>query len=261
MNSFLVLNDAIAASSNAGWENTVDGVIVSWFNNGFNGAVPSIVGNLILIILSLLLAVLFGGIIGYQREVNGHAAGFRTHILIALGSALIMILSIYGLSNGTTRDPMRFAAAGVTGIGFLGAGSIIQNGFSVKGLTTAASIWVTMAIGMASGAGYFVIATITAVITFVCLSLFTRLERLVSRKNKNIMVVVNEDIPILTLLLELGEKMGIAVKDIASTIIKHEDKKYVRIVFKLGCKDKDRVETFLNELTVISKAIEIKVLN
>ena len=104
----------------------LDSIIINYFNSlGWWG-------NLILIVLSLVLATAFGGIIGYQREINGHSAGFRTHILISLGSALIMVLSIYGVPGEATRDPMRLAAAGVTGISFLGAGCIIKNGVVVE---------------------------------------------------------------------------------------------------------------------------------
>ena len=126
------------------------------------------------IILRLVLAVAAGGLIGLEREIHGRAAGFRTQILVCLGSTLIMLISIYGFDmsgmSGTTRDPARLAAQVVSGIGFLGAGTIMREGTSIKGLTTAASLWVVAGIGLAIGAGFYlgaVVATIIAVLTLV----------------------------------------------------------------------------------------------
>ncbi|MGH2677187.1 MAG: MgtC/SapB family protein, partial [Actinomycetota bacterium] len=108
--------------------------------------------------LRLLGAALLGGVIGLEREVRDQPAGFRTHMLVALGSCLFTLISAYGFGAfqgdpGVPYDPTRIAAQIVTGIGFLGAGAIIRSGMSVRGLTTAASLWVVAAIGMAVGAG------------------------------------------------------------------------------------------------------------
>jgi putative Mg2+ transporter-C (MgtC) family protein len=120
--------------------------------------------------LRLVLSAAFGGAIGLEREINGHPAGVRTHLLVCLGSALFTVLSIYGFGPtgaGTGVDPSRVAAQIVSGIGFLGAGAILKDGFSIRGLTTAASLWVVAAIGMAAGAGYWSAALIaTALVLF-----------------------------------------------------------------------------------------------
>jgi putative Mg2+ transporter-C (MgtC) family protein len=112
--------------------------------------------------LRLVVAAALGAAIGVEREVREREAGIRTHLLVSLGSCLFTIVSAYGfhdfLISGTNivrADPTRIAAQIVTGIGFLGAGAIIREGLSVRGLTTAASLWVVAAIGMASGAGYY----------------------------------------------------------------------------------------------------------
>ena len=120
-------------------------------------------------VLRLLLATALGAIIGYQRERAGKAAGLRTHILICVGAALFTIASLYGF--GAVADPARVAAGIVAGIGFLGAGAIIRrDGGLVAGLTTAATIWVVAAIGLAAGAGlYLVSAVTTALVTIVLL--------------------------------------------------------------------------------------------
>jgi putative Mg2+ transporter-C (MgtC) family protein len=119
-------------------------------------------------LLRLVLAAALGGVIGTERELREREAGFRTHMLVALGSALFTIVSAYGfhafLSSGANvirADPTRIAAQIVTGIGFLGAGAIIRQGLSVRGLTTAATLWVVAAIGLAVGAGYYSGALIT----------------------------------------------------------------------------------------------------
>jgi putative Mg2+ transporter-C (MgtC) family protein len=119
-------------------------------------------------LLRLALAAALGGVIGIERELREREAGFRTHMLVALGSALFTIVSAYGfhafLSSGANvirADPTRIAAQIVTGIGFLGAGAIIRQGSSVRGLTTAATLWVVAAIGLAVGAGYYSGALIT----------------------------------------------------------------------------------------------------
>ncbi|UHA74739.1 MgtC/SapB family protein [Paenibacillus sp. 481] len=130
----------------------------------------------------LLMAMLLGGLVGFEREKHNHPAGLRTHILVCLGSALIMLLSMYGFSQfiyeGNVRvDPARLATAVITGIGFLGAGTIIFTGKSIAGLTTAASLWVVAAIGLAVGAGFYFAAIITTLLVIVNLFVFNKLEQ------------------------------------------------------------------------------------
>ncbi|MFH1169325.1 MAG: MgtC/SapB family protein [Chloroflexota bacterium] len=120
------------------------------------------------IVLRLLLAAILGAVIGFQRGKAGKPAGLRDHVLISVGSALFTVVSIYGFGGA---DAARIAAGVVTGIGFLGAGTIIRRGEGVvEGLTTAATIWVAAAIGLAAGAGlYLVSAAATAIILIVLL--------------------------------------------------------------------------------------------
>jgi putative Mg2+ transporter-C (MgtC) family protein len=127
-------------------------------------------------LLRLAVAALLGGAIGVERELREREAGLRTHLLVSVGSALFTIVSAYGfhafLSSGANvvrADPSRIAAQIVTGIGFLGAGAIIRQGLSVRGLTTAASLWVVAAIGLAAGAGYYSGAVIATAIVLVSL--------------------------------------------------------------------------------------------
>ncbi|MFH1753216.1 MAG: MgtC/SapB family protein [Candidatus Omnitrophota bacterium] len=133
------------------------------------------------IIISILLSVAIGGVIGFERETHKRAAGLRTHILVCIGSTLITLTSIYIAEKfgGTFQnsDPSRIAAGIVTGIGFLGAGTIIRERASVQGLTTAASLWGVAGVGMALGCGFYKAAVIAATamfITLLALGTFTR---------------------------------------------------------------------------------------
>jgi putative Mg2+ transporter-C (MgtC) family protein len=125
----------------------------------------------------LSLAALLGSIIGLEREFREREAGLRTHLLVALGSALFTIVSAFGFHDVLTHDPQvvvrldpsRIAAQIVSGIGFLGAGAIIRQGLSIRGLTTAATLWVVAAIGMAAGAGFYSVAVITTALALIAL--------------------------------------------------------------------------------------------
>lgn len=125
--------------------------------------------------IRILIASLMGGLIGLEREYRAKEAGFRTHFLVGLGSALFMILSQYGFdslldgSPNVSVDPSRIASQVVTGIGFIGAGIIIFQKNVIRGLTTAAGLWVTSAIGMTCGAGLYMLATATTVLVLICL--------------------------------------------------------------------------------------------
>ena len=151
-------------------------------------------------IFKMLLSVALGGAIGYERKRKGQIAGVRTFALISMGATLAMILSIYvpqeylGLKNG---DPARIAAQVITGIGFLGAGAIIQMKGSVRGLTTAAGIWMAAAIGMSVGVGMYVIAVVSTLLILATLILFERYERRINlvRETKFLRIVVSGGMP------------------------------------------------------------------
>jgi putative Mg2+ transporter-C (MgtC) family protein len=136
-------------------------------------------GGLFSTLSRLVIAVVLGSIIGLERERKGRGAGLRTHILVCMGSALIMMISlhIYDIyEKNAPIDPGRIAASVVTGIGFLGAGTIIRSKEGIRGLTTAASIWMSAAIGLAVGCGYISAALIATAFTFFVLSSLKRIE-------------------------------------------------------------------------------------
>jgi putative Mg2+ transporter-C (MgtC) family protein len=129
------------------------------------------------IVIRLCLAFLGGGIIGFERSYRRQVAGLRTHILIAIGAASLMLLSIWIPQNFSERgDPGRIAAQVVSGIGFLGAGAIIRLGSNIRGLTTAASLWLTAAIGLTIGAGMFVTALTAEILALVALFVLHKVE-------------------------------------------------------------------------------------
>lgn len=143
------------------------------------------------IVIRLLLGTLLGGIIGFERQAHGRAAGFRTQLLVCVASVLLMIISDgYQQQSGSWMrlDPTRIAAGAMTGVGFLGAGVILKTGVSVQGLTTAACIWIVSAIGLAVGAGQYVAALTGFAITFTALWLLriaeTRMPRLIYKNVK-----------------------------------------------------------------------------
>ena len=142
-------------------------------------------------IIRIVVASLLGGIIGLDREYRAKDAGFRTHFLVALGSALFMIVSQFGFADvvgtdGLRLDPARVAAQVVSGIGFIGAGTIIFQKHVLKGLTTAAGIWCTAAIGLACGSGMYVLAIVTTLLTLICLEAFNFFLRRFGARNVSV---------------------------------------------------------------------------
>lgn len=125
-------------------------------------------------VIRLIVSMVLGGLVGWEREIYHKPAGFRTHILVCMGSCLFTMIS--SIFPGTS-DPSRIAAGIVMGIGFLGAGAILHEQGSVKGLTTAANIWVVAAIGMAAGCGFYGAAAIAAGLVMVVLLVLNKIEK------------------------------------------------------------------------------------
>ncbi len=150
-----------------------------------------------IILLRLVMAAVLSGIVGFEREFHGRAAGLRTHILLCVGSTLVMLTSIHIFDVYSARvpcDPARIAAGVLTGIGFLGAGTIIHSRSSVRGLTTAASLWMVAGIGLAVGSGMYFGAVAATVITIITLFFFSRMEHAMIRKDwyKTLIVEAHE---------------------------------------------------------------------
>ena len=140
-------------------------------------------------LIRLVVACLLGAAIGFERDIHGRAAGLRTNMLVSMGAALFMLVSVAVAesfsggpeSTGLRADPSRIAAQIVTGIGFLGAGAIIKEGFNVRGLTTAACLWVSAGVGMAAGAGFFEMAIVVTLIGLFTLVVVNRFEKVYAK--------------------------------------------------------------------------------
>jgi putative Mg2+ transporter-C (MgtC) family protein len=175
-------------------------------------------------LLRLAVAGGLGAAVGFERELREREAGVRTHLLVSLGSALFTIVSAYGFrefltagGNFVRTDPTRIAAQIVTGIGFLGAGAIIRDGLSVRGLTTAATLWVVAGIGMASGAGYYWPAVAAAALTVFALwplrwVAYQTIERVRPEENR-LIVELRESEPVGPLLKELQQVRQFELED------------------------------------------------
>ncbi len=162
------------------------------------------------IFLRLAAALLAGGAIGFERERDSQPAGLRTHMILALGAALVMILSI-NMGIEYNSDPARLAAQVVSGIGFLGAGAILRFGLNVKGLTTASTLWTTAMVGMAIGYGYYLVALFAVIIMLIVLTLVERFEKKFVRVNV-----------IRTVVVDVQDREGM-IREVRKTITKIAD--------------------------------------
>jgi putative Mg2+ transporter-C (MgtC) family protein len=165
------------------------------------------------------LAALLGGLIGAERERTGKWAGLRTHMLIAVGSALLTDISVlvglrYAQGHSNAWDPGRIAAQIVSGVGFIGAGTIIQSRGAVQGLTTAAGLWVASAIGIAAGAGFYAHAVLTTLVLLIILIVLRPVEALLRRDRQSVVLRLSREQK-LSRLLEVLEGSGIKVDNVA----------------------------------------------
>jgi putative Mg2+ transporter-C (MgtC) family protein len=139
--------------------------------------------NIISVMVRLVLAMLMGGTIGLERGKQGRAAGMRTHIFVCMGATLTTMIGYFSLMNYGTGDPLRIAAQVISGIGFLGVGTILLKGrFQITGLTTAAGLWCAAAIGISLGAGFYEGALITFICSVLTVTIFWRVEHLINKK-------------------------------------------------------------------------------
>jgi putative Mg2+ transporter-C (MgtC) family protein len=168
-------------------------------------------------IIRILIALLFSGIIGFEREINRHFAGFRTHILVGVGACLMMLLSLYGFEvfmetyDNVRFDPARIPSYVISGIGFLGAGTIIVYGGTIRGLTTAASIWAVAGIGLVVGAGMYPAAVFTTMVILISLIFLNKFENFFihkKRRNKT------------TMDIEIKGFSNVKIEDIAASLEK-----------------------------------------
>ena len=205
------------------------------------------------IIKRLLLSAFLGGLIGVEREVNNRPAGLRTHILVTLGSTLVMLVSIDGLNRINDgiimSDPYRLAAQVVSGIGFLGAGTIMRTGNSINGLTTAASLWVSAGIGLAIGTGYYLGGIVTAAIVLITLTSLGMFERGFLRKKYKTFEVIGTNRA--GLIGDIGTLFGrnhISIKDISIVSSNESHGGLMEVHFMVKLPSKFELDKFESEI-------------
>ncbi|MFD0868226.1 putative Mg(2+) transport ATPase [Chlamydia abortus] len=218
--------------------------------------------------IRIILALLLGGLIGLEREWNNHAAGFRTHILVCVGSASIMLLSIYGFSAfvyeaNVRTDPARLAAQVISGIGFLGAGAILRTGPTVSGLTTAASIWVVAAIGLSVGAGFYYAAILVTGLVLISLFLLNKWEKhmMWHRRTQEITLRIVDRPGSLGNIATLLGNHSIQIKNIhmehEQGLMFSEDENIIKIRLTLQLLSADKLVDALDELTRLETVLAV----
>ncbi len=196
--------------------------------------------NIITIIFRIFLAVVLAFAPGVERELTGKFAGLRTHILVCVGACVFTLLSIYGFKMHETvgvigtNDPARIAAQVITGIGFIGAGTVMRNGGNVFGITTAATLWVCAAIGMSCGCGEYVIAIITSIATLIVLVSIRRLEKNFLSKRKMFYtlyeITLSASLEVCDKIQEVFESNFHKIFKLNKKLVNHNELKYSAVV-------------------------------
>lgn len=213
------------------------------------------------VLLRLVVACVLGGIIGFEREHSNRPAGFRTHILVCVGSALVMVTSEYifnKYSGQVNVDPARLGSQVISGIGFLGAGTIIRDGFNIRGLTTAASIWAVSAIGIAVGIGFYEGAISATIIIFLTLIFLKSMEESIAKRNRHKTVYIQADnIPgRLAAITTLLDKYFIVIRKIEFMNNEEADKLIIKLLVRIPGRFDRNIITDLNEIDGIQKVYE-----
>lgn len=207
-------------------------------------------GMALYILVVTLISGFLAGIIGIERESKGQAAGLRTHVLLAVGCSLLMVISVFGigiasgqidLSTGTVNpdvsyDTSRIAAGITAGIGFVCAGTIIRTGLSVRGLTTAATLWVCAGIGMACGCGLVLEAIVVAAVTMALLLGLLTIEKAIGKRSPQIKLVVAKNVMLVRDLRLQADANGLVIKNVGTHVTKlenGEDATVINVLFAL----------------------------
>jgi putative Mg2+ transporter-C (MgtC) family protein len=210
------------------------------------------------ILIPCLLALFFGGLIGFQREKAERPAGLRTHALVCLGSTVFTIVSYLGFSSLAGVDPSRVAAGIVAGIGFIGAGVIFRQGTLVKGVTTAASIWIVASIGISLGTKLYYLALLATLFGFITLSILKHIEDKVIRlPNYVVRITVSQDFKDVNKMLKIFKRESVYVK---SRKYESDDENNTKIyTFKLSSKHPEFSSYIIEELGKFKKIKKINI--
>ena len=217
----------------------------------------------------LLLAALLSGLIGVERESKQQAAGLRTHLLVGTGSCLMMILSVTGFDafiqneSGAIRyDPARIPSYVISGIGFLGAGTIIVHKGSVRGLTTAASIWVAAGLGLVIGIGMYFVALLTTIIVLATLYILEKLEKryFVSHRQKEISIIAEDREDTFKKISSLFEESHLSIIDFQiETLEAYSDRKVSNYTFMVNAGDLKKEMELAKKLQALESVYNIKI--
>jgi len=220
-------------------------------------------------ILRIALAMVIGGIVGWEREKNNRPAGLRTHMLVAVGAAVVMLMgemSLEKYADITTMDPTRLGAQVISGIGFLGAGTILRDGISVRGLTTAASLWAVACLGLAAGGGFYEAAGIGLVAIILTLTIFEYLEKRFTKvKFKGIRLEIQcEEISFtLVKVKQIASRYDLIMKDVnISDKETKEDKAVYQMELKFGfakSRRKTNCDGFVSEISALKGVLGVEV--
>jgi putative Mg2+ transporter-C (MgtC) family protein len=218
------------------------------------------------ILTHLLVATMAGGLIGLERSYHGRPAGFRTHTLVCVASSLLMLVTMYqskwftGAPLDTVRiDPTRMAQGVMTGIGFLGAGVIMREGLTVRGLTTAASIWITAAIGILAGIGFYSAVLIGSVITIGILTVFRKVENRMSSQiyANNTIIFGRDNYMSETEIRDLHLKNGFSVANISYRLMEKGEQLEYRMTVRTM--DSGNIEKLSKTLLGLTSIVEFNI--
>lgn len=233
-----------------------------------------IIINTIEIITRLFFSIIIGGLIGYEREFKNRPAGFRTHILVCIGAAVISMIQLYTvqqttdmiiknpqLASAMKADIGRLGAQVITGIGFLGAGTIIHEKGSVKGLTTAASIWVVACIGLAIGLGYYILSVLSTISVFVVLVILKKFEVkfIEGRSVINMEIVFKDKESAMNMLSYYFENNNVKIKNIELLVEDEEDSQLVTSLYSVVLPKNIKADRLIKDLCISNEILKVSI--
>ena len=211
------------------------------------------------LIVRLLFSFIAGFVIGLEREKNGNPAGLKTHILVCLGACLIMIISMYAFDQG---DPARLAAQVVSGIGFIGAGAIMRdNAGGIRGITTAATLWITACLGLGFGSGMFIYTLLALLFVSITLIFIKKIESKIIRKNCVITLICNSNQLIADIVIGTFNENGIVIKDFVINPLAAENNSKVIITIPMQSNSETKIKDSISSITTKLNAQSLHVKN
>ena len=214
------------------------------------------IGEYGLVLYSLIVAIfaiLLGGLLGFEREINGHAAGLRTHILITMAGTLVGIIGV------TMNENRTFLLLGIViALGFVSAGSIVQTGKDVRGITTSSTLLLTGVLGFFIGVGYVLEAMVLTLIALGVLVMLHQVESKTSKKNPTITILLDSNVKLGDEIIKVAETFGLKIKNISSKIAKYHDQDVLKVVVTFFKAPKNTIIAFKDELQTAIDPLDIK---